>query len=90
MTFQKMSAVVAATWLACCVLTAAGQTPKTITNAAGVRLMVADDADPTLRIVVPGYGDDGAFQVIFPQAVTKLLLTDEINLFRPRSGLEMF
>ncbi len=32
--------------------------------------MVADDADPTLRIVAPGYGDDGAFQVIFPEHVT--------------------
>jgi hypothetical protein len=70
MTFQKRSAVVAATWLVCCALTAEGQAPKTITNAAGVRLMVADDADPTLRVVVPGYGDDGAFQVIFPEHVT--------------------
>jgi hypothetical protein len=69
MTYLKRSAVVAMAWLTCCVLTA-GQAPRAITNAAGVRLMVADDADPTLRIVVPGYGDDGAFQVIFPEHVT--------------------
>jgi hypothetical protein len=52
---------------------AAAQRPvaAAIENAAGVRMMVADDADPTLRIAVPGYAEsDGAFKVVFPEHVT--------------------
>lgn len=59
-------------------LTARGQTttqtelPAPIQNHAGVRMSVAvDDADPTLRIAVPGYPEaDGTFSVVFPEHVT--------------------
>lgn len=68
--------VVCAWLMACAGAGAQSQVPAPIQNNAGVRMMVAaDDADPTLRIVVPGYGaddgaDNGAFQVVFPEHVT--------------------
>jgi hypothetical protein len=56
----------------CCSLIAEQQAPVTIRNAAGVQMMVAsENADPTLRIAVPGYPEaDGAFQVLLPEHVT--------------------
>ncbi|HEY3704255.1 MAG TPA: hypothetical protein VGL22_04290 [Terracidiphilus sp.] len=55
-----------------CFMRVEGQAPGSIRNAAGVRLMVAaDDADPTLRITVPGYsGDEAAFLILLPEHVT--------------------
>ena len=60
---------------ACLILGCAGaaqsQAVQPIENTAGVRMMVAEDADPTLRVVVPGYaGADGEFNVVFPEHVT--------------------
>lgn len=53
----------------CC--PAQAQAPQAIQNAAGVRLLAVADANPTLRIAVPGYSEaDGTFQVIFPEHVT--------------------
>src|SRR6185437_16925857 len=51
---------------------AQSQSPKVIENNLGVRMLVSrQDADPTLRIELPGYAAaDGGFQVIFPEHVT--------------------
>lgn len=56
----------------CCALMAQSPGARTIANAAGVRMTVAgENADPTLKILVPGYAEsDGAFQVVFPEHVT--------------------
>lgn len=52
--------------------TAAAQLPAPIRNAAGLRLLVADeDTQPVLRIVLPGQPlTDRSIEVIFPEHVT--------------------
>jgi hypothetical protein len=56
----------------CGAMVAQSQSTQAMENAAGVRMLVANEnADPTLRIQLPGYGEaEGAFQVIFPEHVT--------------------
>jgi len=49
-----------------------GQGTAVLQNASGLKLLVAqENADPTLRIVLPGHADsDRAIEVIFPEHVT--------------------
>ena len=72
MAFPMQVSRIAFAWLtAYCTAALLCQIPPSIENQAGVRLMVAEDADPTLRIAVPGYADaDGGFKVVLPEHVT--------------------
>jgi hypothetical protein len=69
----------------------AARLPGAIQNAAGLTLLVAEEnADPTLRVVLPGRPDsDRAIQVLFPEHVTvrRHGSTDaeHLYLFRPGS-----
>jgi hypothetical protein len=58
--------------LFCAIAAASAQLPAPIRNAAGLRLLVADeDSQPVLRIVLPGQPlTDRSIEVIFPEHVT--------------------
>lgn len=55
-------------------LSLVGQSSTQVRNAHGVRLVVADEKAPTLRMILPGAADnDNSIQVIFPEHVTARL-----------------
>lgn len=68
---------------------ASAQPPAPIRNAAGLRLLVADeDTQPVLRIVLPGQPlSDRSIEVIFPEHVTARAQQsgneERLYLFRP-------
>jgi hypothetical protein len=69
--FLTTKAAIAWLLLIPCPVLCAQSAPRPIENALGVQMMVAQDADPMLRIAVPGYVEsDGAFSVVFPEHVT--------------------
>ena len=65
------------------------QTPASIQNPGGLRLLVADqNADPALRIVLPGSPEsDRSIEVLFPEHVTAVRrgndVGEQLYLFRP-------
>ena|ERR1700738_29647 len=67
------------------------QLPRTIQNAAGLRLLVAEEnAQPTVRILLPGQPQsDRSIEVIFPEHVTARrqgsTSAEHLYLFRPGS-----
>jgi hypothetical protein len=60
-----------------------------VSNSSGAKLLIADEnADPTLRLVLPGHPDtDRTIEVIFPEHVTAkaqgLNEVEHLYLFRP-------
>lgn len=60
-----------------CAIVACGQSLSPIRNADGLRLVVADQKAPTLRVILPGAPDnDRSIEVIFPEHVTARLHGD--------------
>jgi hypothetical protein len=66
-----------------------GQDSASVQNPAGLQLLVApENAQPTLRIVLPGYAtSDKAIEVLFPEHVTAVKhgrsVSEQLYLFRP-------
>lgn len=79
--------------LLCSALAPAQPTPV-VRNAAGMRLLVADEnTQPALRIVLPGHNDsDRAITVIFPEHVSGRRRgsteVEQLYLFRPGQSVE--
>jgi hypothetical protein len=75
--------------LALCSVLAQAQMPAAVQNAAGIRLLVDDEnAQPALRIVLPGRPDsDRAIEILFPEHVTARKTGaaegDHFYVFRP-------
>lgn len=71
-TSRRLFASLLSCAIAASLLAASAQPPAPIHNAAGLRLLVADeDSQPVLRIVLPGQPlTDRSIQVIFPEHVT--------------------
>jgi hypothetical protein len=69
-----MTSLIRTIALVTCTLSAFGQSLSPVRNAAGLRLVVADQKAPTLRIVLPGAPDDDkSIEIIFPEHVTARL-----------------
>ena len=72
--FLPMKSVSHIVALALCALSAFGQSLSPVRNADGMRLIVADQKAPTLRILLPGAPDDDkSIEIIFPEHVTARL-----------------
>ena len=73
---------------------ASGQGPERVQSAGGLQLLVAaENAQPTLRIVLPGHAtSDRSIEVIFPEHITAVKhgsgVAEHLYLFRPGSGGE--
>ena len=76
---------------ALCAIGACGQSLTPVRNADGVRLVVADQKAPTLRVILPGAADnDKSIEVIFPEHVTARLRgsseVDHLYMFTSPDG----
>lgn len=69
-----MKTLISTIALALCAIGAGGQSVSPIRNPNGLRLVVADEKAPTLRVILPGAPDnDNSIEVIFPEHVTARL-----------------
>jgi len=72
--FSPMKSLIEIIAFALCAIGACGQSLSPIRNADGLRLVVADQKAPTLRVILPGSPDnDNSIEVIFPEHVTARL-----------------
>src|SRR5690349_23252441 len=69
--FSPMKNLIGIIGFGLCAIAACGQSLTSIRNADGVRLVVADEKAPILRVILPGAPDnDKSIEVIFPEHVT--------------------